>query len=206
VGTITFRLVFQKDSKAFLRMPASIPGAAGCQGQSPAKEVNSVHVLSLTASLMLFWMLISGDFGLLNLSLGLASALLVVAISHRMDVVDQEPQPYQLSARLPVYLAWLTRKVIRSNLDVTRAIWTPGKSISPAVVRLKLSQQTALGKVIYANSITLTPGTVTLAIEGDEILVHALTHADTAALETGEMDRNVRILESGCLSPPASRS
>jgi multicomponent Na+:H+ antiporter subunit E len=187
-------------------MPASIPGAVGYQGHSPVKEVNSVHALSLTASLMLFWMLISGDFGLLNLALGLVSALLVVAITHRMDVVDQESRPYHLSARLPVYLAWLARKVIRSNLDVTRAIWTPGNSISPAVVRLRLSQQTALGKVIYANSITLTPGTVTLAIEGDEILVHALTHADAAALQTGEMDRNVRELECGCSSLPASRS
>ena len=165
-----------------------------------------MHALSLTVSLMLFWMLISGDFGLLNLSLGLASALLVVAISHRMNVVDRASRPYRLSARLPLYLAWLARKVIRSNLDVTRAIWTPGHSISPAVVRLKLSQQTALGKVLYANSITLTPGTVTLAIEDDEILVHALTHADAAVLETGEMDRKVRELECGCLSPPASRS
>ncbi len=165
-----------------------------------------MHALSLTASLMLFWMLISGDFGLLNLALGLASALLVVAISHRMDVDDQESQPFHLSARLPVYWAWLAVKVVKSNLDVTRAIWTPGKSISPTMVRLKLSQQTALGKVIYANSITLTPGTVTLAIEGDEILVHALTRADAAVLETGEMDRQVRELECGCLSPPASRS
>jgi multicomponent Na+:H+ antiporter subunit E len=123
-----------------------------------------------------------------------------------MDVVDQESQPVEMSTRLPVYWAWLALKVVKSNLDVTRRIWTPGKSISPTVVRLKLSQQTALGKVIYANSITLTPGTVTLAIEDDEILVHALTRADAAALETGEMDRQVRELECGCLSPPASRS
>jgi multicomponent Na+:H+ antiporter subunit E len=168
--------------------------------------MSTVHALSLTASLMLFWMLISGDFGLLNLALGLTSALLVVAIAHRMDVIDQESQPYQLSTRLPAYLAWLARRVIKSNLDVTRAIWMPGNSISPTMVRLRLSQQTALGKVIYANSITLTPGTVTLGIEDDEILVHALTRTDAALLETGEMDRRVRELECGCLSPPASRS
>jgi multicomponent Na+:H+ antiporter subunit E len=165
-----------------------------------------VHALSLAASLMLFWIMLSGDFGLLNLALGFVSVLLVVSISHRMDVVDQESQPVELSSRLPVYWAWLALKVVKSNLDVTRRIWTPGKSISPTLVRLKLSQQTALGKVIYANSITLTPGTVTLAIEDDEILVHALTRADAAALETGEMDRQVRELECGCLSPPASRS
>jgi multicomponent Na+:H+ antiporter subunit E len=165
-----------------------------------------VHTLSLAASLLLFWMMLSGDFGLLNLALGFVSVLLTVSICNRMDVVDQESQPVEMSTRLPVYWAWLALKVVKSNLDVTRRIWTPGKSISPTVVRLKLSQQTALGKVIYANSITLTPGTVTLAIEDDEILVHALTRADAAALETGEMDRQVRELECGCLSPPASRS
>jgi len=165
-----------------------------------------MHALTLAASLMLFWMMLSGDFGLLNLALGFVSVLLAVGICKRMDVVDQESQPVQLSTRLPVYWAWLAIKVVRANLDVTCRIWTPGNSISPNLVRLKISQQTALGKVIYANSITLTPGTVTLAIEDDEILVHALSRADAAALQTGEMDREVRELECGCLSPPASRS
>jgi len=165
-----------------------------------------MHALSLAASLMLFWIMLSGDFGLLNLALGFVSVLLTVSISRRMDVVDQESQPVQLSARLPMYWAWLALKVVKSNLEVTRRIWTPGKCISPNLVRLKVSQETALGKVIYANSITLTPGTVTLAIEGDEILVHALSRADATALENGEMDRQVRELECGCLSPPASRS
>jgi len=164
-----------------------------------------VHALSMTASLMLFWLMMSGDFGLLNLALGIASSLLVVAISSRMDVVDQESQPFHLTRRLPIYWAWLTPRVIKSNLDVTRRIWTPGKSISPNLVRLRLSQETALGKVIYANSITLTPGTVTLNVEGDEILVHALTHADSETLQQGEMDRQVRELECGCLLQPASR-
>lgn len=85
---------------------------------------------------------------------------------------------------------------IRSNLDVTRRIWTPGRAISPTLVRIKSSQKTALGKVIHANSITLTPGTVTLSIEGDEILVHALTSRDAEILEGGEMDRRVSNL--GC--------
>ena len=163
-----------------------------------------MHALSLTASLMLFWLMMSGDFGALNLALGIASAFLVVAISTRMDVVDHESQPIHLTPRLPMYWGWLTGQVVKSNLDVTRRIWTPGCPISPKVVRLGLAQETALGKVIYANSITLTPGTVTVSIEDDEILVHALAHEDILMLETGEMDRRVRDLECGCLLPPAS--
>ena len=158
-----------------------------------------MHGLSMMASLMLFWLMMSGDFSRLNLALGIASALLVVAISRRMDVVDQESQPFHLTPRLPMYWGWLAIKVIKSNLDVTRRIWTPGCAISPTVANLKLSQETALGKVIYANSITLTPGTVSLKVEGDEILVHSLSLADIATLQQGEMDRRVRELECGCL-------
>jgi multicomponent Na+:H+ antiporter subunit E len=165
-----------------------------------------VYVLSLTTSLMLFWVMISGDLGLLNLATGLASALLVVMILHRMDVIDHEALPFRLTPRLPVYWTWLALKVIQSALKVTRRIWTPGRSISPTLVRLKISQKTALGKVIYANSITLTPGTVTLAIEDDEILVHALTRADAAALQEGGMDHRARELECGCLPQQAFRS
>jgi multicomponent Na+:H+ antiporter subunit E len=156
-----------------------------------------VHTLTMTATLILFWLLMSFDFGTLSLALGIASAFLVVVISTSMDVIDHESQPIHMTPRLPLFWAWLGRQVVRSNLDVTRRIWTPGRTISPTVVRVKSSQTTALGKVIYANSITLTPGTVTLSIEGDELLVHALTREDAQTLQQGEMDRRVSELEGG---------
>ena len=164
-----------------------------------------MHALSMTASLMLFWLMISGNFGVLNLSLGLVSSLLVVVISMRMDVVDHESQPIHLTPRLPMYWGWLIVKIVKSNLEVIYRIWAPRNAISPNLVRLTMSQETTLGRVIYANSITLTPGTVTLNVEGREILVHALSQADSENLRQGEMDRRVRHLECGCLSQPASR-
>ena len=154
-----------------------------------------MHRLSMTASLIVFWLMISPDFGILNLALGIASAFLVVVISTSMDVVDHESQPIHLTPRLPLFVAWLGRQVIRSSLDVTRRIWLPSLAISPTLVRIKSSQTSALGKVIYANSITLTPGTVTLSIEGDELLVHALTRKEATILQQGEMDRRVTELE-----------
>ncbi len=155
-----------------------------------------MHALSMSATMLLFWLLITGDFGILNITLGIASALLVVAISQRMDVVDHESQPLHLTPRLPLYWAWLSIQVIRSNLEVTRRIWTPGETICPGIIRIKSSQQTAIGKSIYANSITLTPGTITLRVLGDDILVHALSQDDVTFLEEGEMDRRVTRLES----------
>ena len=158
-----------------------------------------MHGLSMSASLMLFWLMMSGDFGLLNLALGIASSLLVVAISTRMDVVDRESQPIHLTPRLPMYLGWLAVQVIKSNLAVTRCIWKPGQTISPDMIWLNLSQESVLGKVIYANSVTLTPGTVTLNIQDEVILVHTLTQSDSNTLQQGEMDNRVRNLECGCL-------
>ena len=158
-----------------------------------------MHGLSMTASLMLFWLMVTGDFSILNVSLGLASSLLVLAISSRMDVVDHESQPIHLTPRLPVYLGWLAVQVIKSNLAVTRLIWKPDLAISPDMIVLNLSQESVLGKVIYANSVTLTPGTVTLNIQDEVILVHTLTRSDSNTLQQGEMDRRVSYLECGCL-------
>jgi multicomponent Na+:H+ antiporter subunit E len=98
----------------------------------------------MTATLILFWLLMSFDFGTLSLALGIASAFLVVVISTSMDVIDHESQPIHMTPRLPLFWAWLGRQVIRSNLDVTRRIWTPGRTISPTVVRVKSSQKSAL--------------------------------------------------------------
>ena len=148
-----------------------------------------MHGLSMTASLMLFWLMMSGDFGLLNLALGIASSLLVVAISSRMNVVDHESQPIHLTPRLPMYLGWLAVQVIKSNLAVTRCIWKPGQAISPDMIRLNLSQESVLGKIIYANSVTLTPGTVTPDLRDGDLLVHALGPVSAGSVLNGELDR-----------------
>ena len=78
---------------------------------------------------------------------------------------------------------------------MTRAIARPTMKIRPRVLSVPASQQSAVGRVIYANSITLTPGTVTLAVDGARFTVHALTINAERSLATGDMDRRVRALE-----------
>ncbi len=153
------------------------------------------HAISLTLVLAGFWLLLSGYFVPLLLGLGAASVLLVVAITLRMDVVDHEDQPLYLTSRFALYWAWLAGEIIKANIDVVRCIWSPIGAISPTRIRLTATQRTAVGKVTYANSITLTPGTVAMRLEGDQIEVHALTRAAAAGLQDGEMDRRVRELE-----------
>ena len=162
----------------------------------PDNQTLMRHTISLFLTLAAFWLLNSGHYTLLILSLGLISIALVLYIAHRMDMVDHESQPLHLTLRLPAYHLWLVKEVILSNISVVKHIWLGNESISPTLATIKASQKTDMGKVIYANSITLTPGTVAVDLAGDQIMVHALLREDIEALEAGEMDRRVSELEN----------
>lgn len=151
--------------------------------------------ISLFLTLSAFWLLNSGHNTLLILLLGLAAIALVLVIVHKMDVVDHESQPLYLTPNIFGYLLWLIKVIVQANITVVKHIWLGNKSISPTLRRIKISQKTDMGKVIYANSITLTPGTVAIDIKNDEILVHALLQKDIESLLDGEMDQRVSSLE-----------
>ncbi len=154
-----------------------------------------VHAISLALVLFALWLLLSGHYVPLLIGLGALSVLLVVTIALRMNVVDREGHPIHLSPKALLYWPWLAWEIVKSNVDVARRILSPTLPISPTVIRLKASQKSELGKVIYANSITLTPGTVSIDIDGDKIEVHALTREAAQALRTGDMDRRVTRFE-----------
>ena len=150
-----------------------------------------MRTLSLVVVLFILWLLLSGHTDPLLLGLGLVSCLVSVYLARRMDVVDHEGHPVQLGPSLLTYLPWLGWQVIKSNLTVAKLILHPRMPITPAIFKVRASQTSDLGKVIYANSITLTPGTVSMSIDGDEILVHSLTTKGRQDIEAGEMDRRV---------------
>ena len=154
------------------------------------------HTIYLSLFLAAFWLLNSGHNTSLMLLLGATSIAFVLYIAHRMDVVDHESQPLHLTLKLPGYYAWLIKEIILANFLVVKHIWLGNKTISPVLTTIKVSQKTDIGKVIYANSITLTPGTVTVALEGDKFIVHALLRESIIDLQTGEMDRRITELEN----------
>lgn len=153
------------------------------------------HTISLTFTLGLFWLLSSGHYTPLIMTFGVLSIIFVIFLVHRMDVVDNESQPLHLTARLPGYYLWLAKEVILSNISVVKHIWLGNEAISPTLATIDASQKTDIGKVIYATSITLTPGTVAVDLVGDQIVVHALLRESIEELNAGEMDRRVRQLE-----------
>lgn len=157
------------------------------------------RALSLGIVLFATWMLLSGEFSIdhgLVLGLGIASVVLVVLIAVRMDVVDHEGHPIHLTQRFIGYWIWLLVEIVKASLDVTKRIWSPSLPISPTMYILKASQPGELGQVIYANSITLTPGTVTVRLDGGDIMVHAIAREVGEDLAGGEMDRRVTRLEA----------
>jgi multicomponent Na+:H+ antiporter subunit E len=158
-----------------------------------------LYFLVLFALLAGFWLLLSGHWHSdLLLSLGLISSLFAAWIGARLNQTSPRGPGPVLLLRLPAYLVWLTREVVKANIDVVKRIWLPERHpISPAMRRLPTLQQTAIGKTIYANSITLTPGTVAIEVSDTDILVHALSGEALADLAMGEMDRRVQRVESG---------
>jgi multicomponent Na+:H+ antiporter subunit E len=144
-----------------------------------------------------FWLLLSGHYTPLLLSFGVGSSVLVVYLSMRMDVVDREGVPLHLGGRLWMYIPWLLKEILVANVVVAKIILSPNMKISPRMVVFHGTQQTDLGRVLYANSITLTPGTITTGVEGQELQIHALTAADLETNEEDEMDRRCSWVERG---------
>lgn len=155
-----------------------------------------LHTLSLGLVLFILWLLLSGFFEILLLSLGVGSVFAVVWIAYRMDVIDHEGHPVHLTVRAVFYWPWLMMEIIKANIDVAAAIVRRKMSINPSVIEVKATQATELGQVIYANSITLTPGTVTISVDKDIMTIHALTRGAAEDLESGEMDRRVTNMEA----------
>ncbi len=161
-------------------------------------EIKTVtHTLGLGMTMFVLWLVLSGHFtNPLLLTLGVLSCIVTVVIALRLDVVDHEAVPLQLSLGWFSYIAWLGKEMVKSNLHVARVVLSPSMPINPKIVRTRILQKTEVGQVIYANSITLTPGTVSIEFENDEIVVHAITDQVAHDLASDEMNRRVAAIEA----------
>jgi len=154
-----------------------------------------IHAIALALVYFLFWLLLSGYFEPFLLAMGVLSCGLVFVFAHRMGVGDREALPLGQLREIASYWPWLIGEIVKSNLDVARRILDPKLPISPVIVRYRIGHHTDMGRVIYANSVTLTPGTVTLRLEGDEVEIHVLARELATDLAGSEMDRRTQALE-----------
>ena len=153
------------------------------------------HALSLFAVLYGLWLALSGHYTPFLLAIGAVCAAFAVAVAVRMDVVDHEGHPVHLGYRIPIYWGWLTVQILISALRVSRIVLSPRPAIDPVLEVVPASQRSDLGRVIFANSITLTPGTLSTSVEPHGIEVHALTRRGMEELKSGSMDRRVTEVE-----------
>ena len=153
----------------------------------------------LTILVMLaLWLLLSGVYKPLVIGFGIASVLLAVYFARRMDRVDGYVVRLALRpVRLVAYCFWLFVEIAKATWTVTKVIMSPEAKTRQHLFAVKHSQKSDLGQVIFANSITLTPGTITVETEPNRFLVHALcfSPSDTEALR--DMDGRVSNIESG---------
>ncbi len=149
---------------------------------------SAVQLVSLLAVLLVSWVLWSGIYKPLLLWLGLFSCVLSVWLAQRLGFF-QHILPVRSLLRLPTYWWWLLGEVIKSSLEVARLVLSPSLPISPTMVELTTTEASDVGKVILGNSITLSPGTVTIDVHENRLLVHCLTRASALDLLQNEAQR-----------------
>lgn len=154
-----------------------------------------MHIAVLFITLAVLWLLWSGLYLPLILALGLASVVLVVWLTRRLETIDHESVPTHLGPKIIAYWGWLIKEIVVSSLSVTRIILSREMPISPTMVQTQSKSAGVVGRVLFANSITLTPGTLATDIDDDGLVtVHALTREGADGVVDGDMNDRVAAL------------
>ncbi len=150
---------------------------------------------ALGAGLLGLWLVLSGHYEPLMVGFGVGATVLITWTARRMGIVDREGVPLHQFPGVLLYTAWLVKEMFVANVQVARIVLAPALPISPTLVHFRASQRTALGRVIYANSITLTPGTITTEVKGTDLRIHTIAWSFVDGHEEDEMDYRVAALE-----------
>lgn len=144
-------------------------------------------------TLFLFWILLSGHFDLFHLSLGVISSAIVAHISHDLLFKDiRAPKRHIEGIRFIKYFPWLFCQIILANIHVAYLALHPRMStrIDPHIIKFKTKLKKDLSLTTFGNSITLTPGTITVLIKEGYYYVHALDRTVAEGLP-GDMEKRV---------------
>ena len=157
-----------------------------------------MRLVVMFGALFAYWLLLSGHYETWMVASGGALCMAVVVFCWAKGIADKEGFPVELIPRGFVYWPWLAWQIVLSGLRVTRLILNPALPISPTLVRVDAEQKTAVGLVSYANSITLTPGTITIEAseKGSSLWVHAIERSGAEGFADDEMNHKVAWFET----------
>ena len=141
------------------------------------------------------WLLWSGLYKPLLINLGVLSCLLTLLIARRMGFFEPDVFSLHLTGRLVPFWGWLSKELVKSNVEVARIVLSPRMIISPTIVNLQALPKGRVSQAILGNAITLTPGTVTIDDYEGQLMVHCLTRDGARELQAGEMNRRAAALE-----------
>jgi multicomponent Na+:H+ antiporter subunit E len=156
-----------------------------------------MRLISFGILLFLFWLGLSGYFKVFLLSCGVLSTIAVLYAGRRLRLIDSESYPSHLFRAALTYWPWLLWEIAKAGWAVTKAVLRPKLDISPTMTRVLATQTSPECIATYANSITLTPGTITTFVDGNILTVHALERGGAIDLEDGGMDARVTRFEKG---------
>jgi multicomponent Na+:H+ antiporter subunit E len=155
-----------------------------------------LRFLSLACVLFAFWLALSGHYTPMLIGIGAVSAIACAYVASRVDITEAEGHPVHLLRGAVTYWPWLMWEIAKSAWSVTKIILHPSLPISPTMTVVTAGQKTTPGIATYANSITLTPGTITVGVDGNELTIHALVKEGADDLEAGGMDARVTRFEA----------
>ena len=147
------------------------------------------YAFILTLAMVAAWLTLSGYFIPMILTFGAISIVLVVWMCRRMGILDGETVPYLSLLPTTSYFVWLFIEIVKANVQVVKAVLSPDLEVSPTLVKIPLNTDIDIAETMFANSITLTPGTVSVDMEPDHILVHALLEEMSAPEDFTEMEK-----------------
>ncbi len=161
-------------------------------GSTSSQKFNGSAFLATFIILLALWLVLSGQFDSFHITLGLICCALVSYFSHDLLFpVFQWGKSFTVFFRFMSYLPWLFYQILLANLHVARMVLHPRMPINPTIVEFKTKLRSGLALTTLANSITLTPGTITIDIRDGKYYVHALTKKVTDDLLSGEMENRV---------------
>ena len=147
------------------------------------------YAFILTLAMIAAWLTLSGYFIPMILTFGVISIAIVVWMARRMRILDGETVPYGTIAQTLSYFTWLFAEIVKANVQVVKAVLKPDLEVSPTLVKVPLNTDVDIAETMFANSITLTPGTVAVDMQPDHILVHALLEDMSAPEGFAEMEQ-----------------
>jgi len=155
-------------------------------------EGKGFRILVTFCVMFLFWLLLSGIFERLYITAGVICSLIVAVISHDLFVVGKRNKTIVRSFRVLMYIPWELWQIVLANLDVAYRVLHPKMPIDPLIVEFDTSLRSDFALVTLANSITLTPGTITIDIRKGRFWVHAIAKEPAEALTVdGTMQQKV---------------